>query len=126
MTMLTIYFGNGPKEQDKYEQFLCAHQIKYHKRLADKMGRSQLMSLLAQTPDCFEILSPALLKYKRSGRFHFNQLLDLILVRPSRYLRLPIVIANGMVYAGVTLEDLRIFLPRDEKRRHYQELLSKE
>ena len=110
--MLTIYFGNGPKEQDKYEQFLCAHQIKYHKRLADKMGRSQLMSLLAQTPDCFEILSPALLKYKRSGRFHFNQL--------------PIVIANGMVYAGVTLEDLRIFLPRDEKRRHYQELLSKE
>ena len=68
----------------------------------------------------------ALLKYKRSGRFHFNQLLDLILVRPSRYLRLPIVIANGMVYAGVTLEDLRIFLPRDEKRRHYQELLSKE
>ena len=47
-------------------------------------------------------------------------------MRPSRYLRLPIVIANGMVYAGVTLEDLRIFLPRDEKRRHYQELLSKE
>ena len=47
-------------------------------------------------------------------------------MRPSRYLRLPIVIANDMVYAGVTLEDLRIFLPRDEKRRHYQELLSKE
>ena len=84
------------------------------------------MALLAQTPDYFEILSPALLKYKRSRSFHFNQLLDLILVRPSRYLRLPIVIANGMVYAGVTLEDLRIFLPRDEKRRHYQELLSKE
>lgn len=124
--MLTIYFGNSSKERDKYEQFLCAHQIKYHKRLADKMGRRQLMALLAQTPDCFEILSPALLKYKRSRRFHFNQLLDLILVRPSRYLRLPIVIANGMVYAGVTLEDLRIFLPRDEKRRHYQELLSKE
>ena len=124
--MLTIYFGNSSKERDKYEQFLCAHQIKYHKRLADKMGRRQLMALLAQTPDCFEILSPALLKYKRSRSFHFKQLLDLILVRPSRYLRLPIVIANGMVYAGVTLEDLRIFLPRDEKRRHYQELLSKE
>ena len=92
--MLTIYFGNSSKERDKYEQFLCAHQIKYHKRLADKMGRRQLMALLAQTPDCFEILSPALLKYKRSRSFHFNQLLDLILVRPSRYLRLPIVIAN--------------------------------
>ena len=124
--MLIIYFGNSSKEQEKYEQFLSAHHIEYHKRLADKMSRRRLMALLAQTPDCFEILSPALLKYKRSRRFYFNQLLDLILVCPSRYLRLPIVIANSMVYAGVTLEELRIFLPRDEKRRHYQELLSKE
>lgn len=118
------------QHQDRYHSLLetlDAYGIAYELVDFDQLKKEDLMEWMRLSPDCFELLTPTCLIYKRRDNLPFSRFVDIIWDNRSRSLRLPLIVDKGQVYPDVTLEDLRAFLPRElkeEKRRALKALLS--
>ncbi|WP_044981237.1 thioredoxin domain-containing protein, partial [Streptococcus suis] len=90
------------------------------------VNREILLSLFAKTTDCFELLSPRFLRFKRQYSISLNEMIQLILQKPDQNLRLPLIVCQNHVYPAIGLDEVRTFLPRQVKEELFQASLMKQ
>ncbi|WP_303973057.1 hypothetical protein [Streptococcus merionis] len=124
--MLEIYLGRNSKRNERLIDFLETYGVAYTCIEASQINRETLFKLLSKTSDCFDLLSPSFLRYKRQHHMRLNELVHLVLQKPEQTIRLPLIVCKERVYPDVTLDEMRTFIPRDLKRQLYQARLLKE
>lgn len=89
----------------------------------NQIERCHVLELMTNSADCFEFLSPTLLRYKRSEHLTTNQLLEKIMNKKTTSLRLPLALHDNRVYPDLSPDDLRTFIPRKVKLEGFRQML---
>ncbi|MER0123713.1 hypothetical protein ABQH43_08350 [Streptococcus sp. ZJ100] len=118
--MLEIYLGRNTKRNERIIHFLETYGVAYTCIEPSHITKETIVNLFSKTSDCFDLLSPSFLRYKRQNKMRLNELLHLVLQGPEQNLRLPLIVCKGQVYPDLTIEEMRTFLPREVKRQFYQ------
>ena len=74
---------------------------------------------MSYSSDCFEFLSPNLLRFKNRDNLKLTDFIEMILKNPELTIRLPLAVSNKRVYPNLNLEEARALLPRDTKQLIY-------
>lgn len=123
--MLELYLGRNSKRNERLIGFLETYGVAYTCIEPCQINREMLFKLFSKTNDCFDLLSPSFLCYKRQHHMRLNELVHLVLQKPEQAIRLPLIVCKGRVYPDMTLDEMRTFIPRDLKRQLYQARLLK-
>ncbi|HEL1544427.1 hypothetical protein HO754_08750 [Streptococcus suis] len=118
-------FGENYSARGK-EGILTTYGVTYRCIKACDVNREILLSLFAKTMDCFELLSPRFLRFKRQYSISLNEMIQLILQKPDQNLRLPLIVCQNHVYPAIGLDEVRTFLPRQVKEELFQASLMKQ
>ena len=118
--MLEVYLGNNANTNQDLLTILTTYGVTYRCIKACDVNREILLSLFAKTMDCFELLSPRFLRFKRQYS------IQLILQKPDQNLRLPLIVCQNHVYPAIGLDEVRTFLPRQVKEELFQASLMKQ
>ncbi|HHT7715004.1 TPA: hypothetical protein ACT2FP_002184, partial [Streptococcus suis] len=110
--MLEVYLGNNANTNQDLLTILTTYGVAYRCTKACDVNREILLSLFAKTTDCFELLSPRFLRFKRQYSISLNEMIQLILQKPDQNLRLPLIVCQNHVYPAIGLDEVRTFLPR--------------
>ncbi|NRG69885.1 hypothetical protein HPB00_10615 [Streptococcus suis] len=105
---------------------LTTYGVAYRCTKACDVNREILLSLFAKTTDCFELLSPRFLRFKRQYSISLNEMIQLVLQKPDQNLRLPLIVCQNHVYPAIGLDEVRTFLPRQVKEELFQASLMKQ
>lgn len=124
--MLEIYLSRNTSRNQKLLNFCRSHDISYTCKDVGHLAHEDLLDLFAKTSDCFEMLAPSFQRFKRQERMKLSELVTLVLTRPEKNLRLPLVVSRQKVYPDMSVEEARIFLPRDHKEVLFREHLFKD
>ena len=84
-----------------------------------EMTKYKLIEMMSYSSDCFEYLSPNLLRFKKRDNLRLTDFVDMILKNPELTIRLPLAVSNKRVYPNLNLEETRALLPRDTKQLIY-------
>ncbi|VIT82083.1 Uncharacterised protein [Streptococcus pneumoniae] len=79
----------------------------------------KLIEMMSYSSDCFEFLSPNLLRFKNRDNLRLTDFIEMILKNPELSIRLPLAVSNKRVYPNLNLEEARALLPRDTKQLIY-------
>lgn len=77
--MLEVYLGNNANTNQDLLAILTTYGVTYRCIKACDVNREILLSLFAKTTDCFELLSPRFLRFKRQYTISLNEMIQLIL-----------------------------------------------
>lgn len=124
--MLEVYLGNNANTNQDLLAILTTYGVTYRCIKACDINREMVLALFARTTDCFELLSPRLLRFKRQYTISLNEMIQLVLQKPDQNLRLPLIVCQNRVYPGIGLEELRTFIPRQVKEEMFQANLIKQ
>lgn len=124
--MLRIYLGkNKPRNNTVLEQ-LEKYGVCYEAHHVEDLDKPTLLEMMSYSVDCFEFLSSAMLRFKRSDYMTTNRLIELILSKKATSLRLPLAIHNRRVYPDLRPDDLRTFIPRKLKLEGFRQTLKEQ
>jgi len=84
-----------------------------------EMTKDKLIEMMSYSSDCFEFLSPNLLRFKNRDNLKLTDFIEMILKNPELTIRLPLAVSNKRVYPNLNLEEARALLPRDTKQLIY-------
>ncbi len=112
---MKLFLSTNQARNRQVIETLERYGLTYDCVTCDQIERCHVVELMTSATDCFEFLSPHLLSLKRQEEMRFNELVHLVLRKPSRNLRLPLILAKGQIYPDVSQEELRTFLPRNLK-----------
>ncbi|CIR98612.1 arsenate reductase-like glutaredoxin family protein [Streptococcus pneumoniae] len=84
-----------------------------------EMTKDKLIEMMSYSSDCFEFLSPNLLRFKNRDNLKLTDFIEMILKNPELTIRLPLAVSNKRVYPSLNLEEARALLPRDTKQLIY-------
>ncbi|MGT2800368.1 hypothetical protein [Streptococcus marmotae] len=118
--MIEIYLGRNTKRNQELIDWLEDYGVAYTCVEPSQITREIIFNLFSKTSDCFDLLSPSFLRYKRQNNMRLNDFIYLVLQRSEQNLRLPLIVYKGVVYPDITLKEMRTFLPREVKRQFYQ------
>ena len=124
--MLEVYLGNNANTNQDLLAILTTYGVTYRCIKACDINREMVLALFARTTDCFELLSPRLLRFKRQYTISLNEMIQLVLQKPDQNLRRPLIVCQNRVYPGIGLEELRTFIPRQVKEEMFQASLIKQ
>lgn len=123
--MIKIFFGNDPGIRAQLTQQLTSYSINFQSYEEEQLTEQVFLEMLKQTSDFFDLLNPNLVHYKLDNRLSLKQFINRILSDKDKYLRLPIAIVNDWVYSGVSVEDVRMFIPKERRKIERQQLFRK-
>lgn len=123
--MIKIFFGNDPGIRAQLTQQLTSYSINFQSYEEEQLTEQVFLEMLKQTSDFFDLLNPNLVHYKLDNRLSLKQFIHRILSDKDKYLRLPIAIVNDRVYSGVSVEDVRMFIPKERRKIERQYLFKK-
>lgn len=121
--MLEIYLGTNEQRNKQVLAFLDAYGIPYNCRDYQAIDRLVLLDLFSKSRDCFDLLAPSFLRFKRQYAVSLGEMVELVLRQPERHIRLPLIVHQGRVYPDVTLDDARTFIPRPVKKQVFRDKL---
>lgn len=121
--MLEIYLGKNTKRNQRLLTFLDSYEIAYTCKESGDINREVLQSLFSKTSDCFDLLSPSFLRFKRQNQMTLSELMNLVLRNPDQNIRLPLVIDKDKIYPDMGVEEARVFIPRRLKVTFFRDSL---
>ncbi|MET3559287.1 arsenate reductase-like glutaredoxin family protein [Streptococcus rupicaprae] len=124
--MLRIYLGKNKIRNKTFLEQLEKYGVCYEAHHVEDLDKLTLLEMMSYSVDCFEFLSPTLLRFKRSDYMTTNQLIELILSKKSTSLRLPLAIHKRRVYPDLSSDDLRTFIPRKLKLGGFRQTLNEQ
>lgn len=124
--MLEIYLGNNKRRNKALLESLEKYGVFYQAHHPSDITRDTIYHFMRYSPDCFDFLSPVMLRFKRSEDLKTSDLVTIIMRHKIKYLKLPIIIHNKKVYADVSSDDLRMFIPRRIKQDLFRQALRKD
>lgn len=114
--MLTIYFGNDDEKNKAIKERLKLLKLEYQEYQSKDINLQILMNLIVNTPDMFDLLSPKMMRYKLDNRLRLSEFSLKILKDIDNSLKFPIVIHNNIIYPGMSVEELGLFIPSSYRR----------
>lgn len=124
--MLEIYLGKNRVRNKTLLEQLGKYGVPYITYQPTEITREIIIKMMKCSPDCFDFLSTDMLRYKRREDVTVNTLVDIVLKNTVKHLRLPIIVQNNHVYADVSSDDVRAFIPRKVKVDLYRKSLREE
>lgn len=119
--MIDLYLSKNKKRNKELLLFLEEYRVDVTCHAVTEIDRDVLLNMMKLSPDCFDFLSPSLLRFKNYENLSLSEFIDLILRNAGQNLRLPLAIANHQVYPDLNLEEARALLPRQAKKIRYAE-----
>ena len=114
--MIKIFFGSDIAIREQLTQQLISYSIDFQGYEEEELTEQVFLEILKLTSDFFDLLNPSLVQYKLDNRMSLKQFIQQILSDKDKYLRLPIVIVNDLVYSGISVEDIRMFIPKEYRK----------
>lgn len=124
--MLRIFLGKNKARNKTVLEQLEKYGVCYEAHHVEDLDKPTLLEMMSYSVDCFEFLSSAMLRFKRSDYMTTKQLIDLILSKKVTSLRLPLAIHNKRVYPDLSPDDLRTFIPRKLKLEGFRQTLKEQ
>ncbi|VLU34541.1 Uncharacterised protein [Streptococcus pneumoniae] len=98
---------------------LIVSEYQMEPNLWEVSHKDKLIEMMSYSSDCFEFLSPNLLRFKNRDNLRLTDFVEIILKNPELTIRLPLAVSNKRVYPSLNLEEARALLPRDTKQLIY-------
>ena len=114
--MIKIFFGSDIAIREQLTQQLISYSIDFQGYEEEELTEQVFLEILKLTSDFFDLLNPSLVQYELDNRMSLKQFIQQILSDKDKYLRLPIVIVNDLVYSGISVEDIRMFIPKEYRK----------
>lgn len=119
--MIDLYLSKNSRRNKDLLTFFENHQIDVVCHKVGEIDKEVLLHMMTLSPDCFEFLSPSLLRFKAYDNLPLSEFMDLILRNVGQNLRLPIAISNHHLYPDLNVEEARVLIPRGSKKVRYLE-----
>lgn len=119
--MIDLYLSKNSRRNKDLLDFFEQHHIDVVCHKVGDIDKSVLLNMMTVSPDCFEFLSPSLLRFKAYDNLALSEFMDLILRNVGQNLRLPIAISNHHLYPDLNREEARVLIPRESKKLRYLE-----
>ena len=121
--MIEIYLGKNTKRNQRLMTFLDNYKVPYTCKEVSDMNQEVLLDLFSKTSDCFDLLSPTFLRFKRQNQMTLSEFVNLVLRKPDQNIRLPLVIYKDKVYPDIDMDEARTFIPRSLKETFFRDSL---
>lgn len=119
--MIDLYLSKNSRRNKDLLAFFDQHHIEVVCHKVGEIDKAVLLEMMTLSPDCFEFLSPSLLRFKAYDNLVLSEFMDLILCNVGQNLRLPIAISNRHLYPDLNVEEARVLIPRESKKLRYLE-----
>ena len=117
--MIDLYLSKNNHRNQLLLEFFQNYGIEVSCHSISEMTRDKLIEMMSYSSDCFEFLSPNLLRFKNRDNLKLTDFIEMILKNPELTIRLPLAVSNKRVYPNLNLEEARALLPRDTKQLIY-------
>ena len=121
--MLTIYITPSCSSCRKARRWLDEHRIQYEEKniFLQDLKYEDILEMLKCAEHGFDDIISTRSKVIRESNTVLNELtirdaINFVLTNPS-ILKRPIIIGNGKIQVGYNEEEIRVFIPRDLRRR---------
>lgn len=121
--MITIYTTNSCASCRKAKQWFNEHRIVFKEKnmFSNPVTKEDIIKILENTENGFEDIISTRSKIIVENNIDidsmkFNDLVDFIIKNPS-VLRRPIIVDDNKLQVGYNDEDIRIFIPRELRRK---------
>ena len=119
--MIDLYLSKNCHRNQLLLDFFQKYGIEVTPHSISEMTKDKLIEMMSYSSDCFEFLSPNLLRFKNRDNLKLTDFIEMILKNPELTIRLPLAVSNKRVYPNLNLEEARALLPRDMKQLIYME-----
>ena len=116
--MIDLYLSKNCHRNQLLLDFFQKYGIEVSCHSVSEMTKDKLIEMMSHSSDCFEFLSPNLLRFKNRDNLRLTDFIEMILKNPELTIRLPLAVSNKRVYPNLNLEEARALLPRDTKPWH--------
>ncbi|CIN71181.1 arsenate reductase-like glutaredoxin family protein [Streptococcus pneumoniae] len=117
--MIDLYLSKNRQRNQLLLDFFQNYGIEVSCHSVSEMTKDKLIEMMSYSSDCFEFLSPNLLRFKNRDNLRLTDFVEIILKNPELTIGLPFVVSNKRVYPSLNLEEARALLPRDTKQLIY-------
>lgn len=117
--MIDLYLSKNNHRNQILLDFFQNYGIEVSCHSISEMTKDKLIEMMSYSSDCFEFLSPNLLRFKNRDNLRLTDFIEMILKNPELSIRLPLAVSNKRVYPNLNLEEARALLPRDTKQLIY-------
>ncbi|HEU8794083.1 TPA: arsenate reductase family protein, partial [Streptococcus pneumoniae] len=117
--MIDLYLSKNRQRNQLLLDFFQNYGIEVSCHSVSEMTKDKLIEMMSYSSDCFEFLSPNLLRFKNRDNLRLTDFVEIILKNPELTIRLPLAVSNKRVYPSLNLEEARALLPRDTKQLIY-------
>ena len=114
--MIDLYLSKNSQRNQLLLDFFQNYGIEVSCHSVSEMTKDKLIEMMSYSSDCFEFLSPNLLRFKNRDNLRLTDFIEMILKNPELTIRLPLAVSNKRVYPNLNLEEARALLPRDTKQ----------
>ena len=117
--MIDLYLSKNSQRNQLLLDFFQKYGIEVTPHSISEMTKAKLIEMMSYSSDCFEYLSPKLLRFKNRDNLRLTDFVEMILKNPELTIRLPLAVSNKRVYSNLNLEEARALLPRDTNQLIY-------
>ncbi|EHZ44440.1 DNA (cytosine-5-)-methyltransferase family protein [Streptococcus pneumoniae GA40563] len=117
--MIDLYLVKISQRNQLLLDFFQNYGIDVSCHSVSEMTKDKLIEMMSYSSDCFEFLSPNLLRFKNRDNLKLTDFIEMILKNLELTIRLPLAVSNKRVYPSLNLEEARVLLPRDTKQLIY-------
>lgn len=117
--MIDLYLSKNSQRNQLLLDFFQKYGIEVTPHSISEMTKDKLIEMMSYSLDCFEYLSPNLLRFKNRDNLRLTDFVEMFLKNPELTIRLPLAVSNKRVYPNLNLEEARALLPRDTKQLIY-------
>lgn len=119
--MIDLYLSKNSRRNKDLLAFFEQYHIDVVCHQVGEIDKSVLLEMMTLSPDCFEFLSPNLLRFKAYDNLALSEFMDLILRNVGQNIRLPIAISDHHLYPDLNTEEARVLISRESKKIRYLE-----
>ena len=109
--MIDLYLSKNSHRNQLLLEFFQNYGIEVSCHSVSEMTKDKLIEMMSYSSDCFEFLSPNLLRFKNRDNLRLTDFIEMILKNPELSIRLPLAVSNKRVYPNLNLEEARALLP---------------
>jgi len=99
--MIDLYLSKNNHRNQLLLDFFQNYGIEVSCHSISEMTKDKLIEMMSYSSDCFEFLSPNLLRFKNRDNLKLTDFIEMILKNPELTIRLPLAVSNKRVYPNL-------------------------
>ncbi|CIV18320.1 arsenate reductase-like glutaredoxin family protein [Streptococcus pneumoniae] len=99
--MIDLYLSKNRQRNQLLLDFFQNYGIEVSCHSVSEMTKDKLIEMMSYSSDCFEFLSPNLLRFKNRDNLRLTDFVEIILKNPELTIRLPLAVSNKRFFSSV-------------------------